>query len=638
MIGFKDQDKLIEEITIGVLHTDYPTCWNVVIPPGFGEDRFCKQLLDSLAGYDPSPMVALLSSDSIRNPDEYINALHREWAKTGPIPSCDLASDVGTRLNRLLDSLPKGQIAVQILSRFHKILDCLDQWILSTLRTAEQAYRIRTVTISPVPYDELKERWARDHILITSDYGDTHTGREVVPLGVEEVKGLLDGRGISDHVIECICKLTGAYPEPFTAAMKEWLRKETRSFGPVDLRLAADTAEGRLSRFVKWLDRPDESRYRDYVINLYHGYEPEDARYNLTFHPWEETLLDADGLRADCLGRAAVRHAIQEAVEAGRQQELPDLAFNRAKLMYKRRQYLPAWEILSNTRTGTSNPTVALLRVHSKVMADLYAGNEVVIGADTNWDELKRSLADAKHVLATHSSSVRSPERVQHRYDELESVANSISDAEKVSNRFVDVLAGLVHGTDVSVDRKAACLLLLLQYEIGKTNPGNSVACQLILPLPEQVLRIWAFWALGINYYSAPSNLAHIWDKADTHWPHHGSLRRPEEGKEFPSFEAFAYFAQALFLTNKSEYHSLVFEADFEALARCIGTYQSVRMGHAHAMCVCNRKVRRKYFELVDRWLGFLIAACPDRVSRAELLSLVEPLPVIERDGSARYG
>jgi len=145
MIGFKDQDKLIEEITIGVLHPDYPTCWNVVIPPGFGEDRFCKQLLDSLAGYDPSPMVALLSSDSIRNPDEYINALHREWAKTGPIPSCDLASDVGTRLNRLLDSLPKGQIAVQILSRFHKILDCLDQWILSTLRTAEQAYRIRTV-------------------------------------------------------------------------------------------------------------------------------------------------------------------------------------------------------------------------------------------------------------------------------------------------------------------------------------------------------------------------------------------------------------------------------------------------------------------------------------------------------------
>jgi hypothetical protein len=636
MIGFKDQDKLVEEITAGVLHPDYPTCWNVVIPPGFGEDVFCRQLVDKLTGHDAFPMVALLSSDSVRNPNEYIDALHRQWARTGLLPSCDAAPDVGTRLNRLLDSLPNGRVAVQVLSRFHKVLDCLDQWILSTLRTAEQACRIRTVTISPVPYDELKERWVRDHILITSDYGDTHTGRETVPLGMEEITQLFNGRDISNHVLECVYKLTGGYPEPFTAVMEDWLRKETRSFGPVDLNLAAAIAERRLVRFVKWLDRPGESRYRDYVVNLYQGYEPEKSYYNLTFHPWRQALIDEDGLRAVCVGRAAVRRAVQEAVEEGRQHELPDLACNRAALMYKRKQYRPALEILRNTRVGTPSPALDFLRAHSKVMVDLYAGNEAVVAVDTHWRELKRSLVEAKRVLATHWSAIRSPERVKCRYDELESMADSISNAEKVSNRVVDVLAGLIPGTNVPVDGKAACLLLLLQYEIGKTIPGNTFACQLILPLPEQIFRIWAFWALGINYYHAPSDLAHIWDTVEAHWPH-DSLRRPEEGKEFSSFEAFAYFALALFLTKKSEHPDLIFEGDFDALASCIGTYQSVRMGSAHAMCICDGKVRRKYFQLVDRWLEFLTFACPGGVSRVELLSIVEPLPVIEHDGSATW-
>ena len=49
-----------------------------------------------------------------------------------------------------------------------------------------------------------------------------------------------------------------------------------------------------------------------------------------------------------------------------------------------------------------------------------------------------------------------------------------------------------------------AALLLVSQRETTKSISGNTTACLVALPLPEQIFRVLAFWALGLNYYQAP--------------------------------------------------------------------------------------------------------------------------------------
>ena len=51
----------------------------------------------------------------------------------------------------------------------------LDDWVLGLMRDVEGDGKLRTVTITPMPYDVLKARWrCRGHFFCTSDYGDNH--------------------------------------------------------------------------------------------------------------------------------------------------------------------------------------------------------------------------------------------------------------------------------------------------------------------------------------------------------------------------------------------------------------------------------------------------------------------------------
>ena len=74
-------------------------------------------------------------------------------------------------------------------------------------------------------------------------------------------------------------------------------------------------------------------------------------------------------------------------------------------------------------------------------------------------------------------------------------------------------------------------------------------------------------------------------------------------------------------------------EPDFQSLDRTQSILEG-RNDSAHALSMTNSKFRLKYFDLIDRWLGSLFHACPERVSREELLAIIEPLPIVDEDGS----
>src|SRR5437867_5152327 len=161
MIGVRNQDKLVEEVVADLLHPSYPTSVNLIVPPGFGEDKLGGQVAARLRKHSLNPVLAVLSSDEVQGVDMYVRELHRQWSEGVQIPGLAQEETAEAFLRRLLGSLPTTRPTVQILKRFHKILDSLESWVLGLLRRYEHNHKLHTVTISPYSYEELKKRWRR---------------------------------------------------------------------------------------------------------------------------------------------------------------------------------------------------------------------------------------------------------------------------------------------------------------------------------------------------------------------------------------------------------------------------------------------------------------------------------------------
>lgn len=628
MIGFKRQNALLKEVTASVLDPDNPTCWNIVIPPGFGEDEFCNTLVSDLSSHFSQPLVALLCADEIKDPEDYVQKLYNKWQQ-GKDVSIEPTKAVPKSIGEITKTIPPARVGVQILSRFHKFLHRLDVSILGTLRSEEHAHHLRTVTISPVPYYELKKIWDRERLLINSDYGDTHTVWQVEPLTLNEVKHLLRDKEYPEAIIEFVYGLTGGCPEPFSAVMKSWKIRGKPSFDEKEMARAREIATNGLIRFVNWLDRPyGGSRFRDLVVDLYQRCNAEQASVRLACHPWRNILLESDELRAECIGEAAISLMTREALQKSEEQKMFISVITRTKAMYARRQYSVVLKLLDINRLRLSAYPFDIIGAHAKIMSDLYGCEGSRIGIDTNWLEVKRSVEKARKILKKHVEKIGKSEALELRYEELETLAESIIKAQKVNPRIVDVLAGILDVPTECSNYKAAAALLLLQYEASRAMPGHSSACQSATALPEQIFRIWAFWALKLSFYEVPVDQDDIWEDVKRAWPHE-SLEQSETGKSFFSFEVFAYFSVAL-LSKIQPTNNMSIADDFKSLSKDLGTFGPVRRDHAHAVCVGNARRRKKFFEMIDRWLDCMIAACPEVISREQLLGIVDPIPLVE--------
>src|SRR5215813_11486537 len=254
MIGVRNQENLIEEVVAGLVHSDYPTSWNLVVPPGFGEDGLGDQIAARVREHSSNPVLAILSSDEVQGVDMYARELHRQWSETIQVPGPAQGEATEAFLRRLLSSLPTERPAIQVLKRFHKVLDSLESWVLGLLRGYERNHRLLTVTISPYSYEELKKRWRRlGHLLTASNYGDTHSVYSVELLSPSDILDICRANGIPDHISQYALDLTGGYPEPFNELIAFWMRMQKPPLQP-DVKIKfRKAAEQHLRRFVEWL-------------------------------------------------------------------------------------------------------------------------------------------------------------------------------------------------------------------------------------------------------------------------------------------------------------------------------------------------------------------------------------------------
>jgi len=631
MLGVRQENELVERLVRGLMHPECPVSYNLVIPPGFGEDRLAEHVARKLKSHPDRPLVAILSADQIRNVESYASELVAQWNACGAglPPASPITS--ANRITQFFDLIPRGRPAIQILTRFHRILDVFDASFLGDLRDRERASLIRSVCISPHGYDELRQRWRkRGHFFCNSDYGWSHHVELVEPVELEDAVAAAGKLNVPEHVAKMVSGWTGNYPEPFESVVNLWIRQDRpKPTAGTQAELRREARKS-LRRFVKWIDPGESSLYRDAVLSLEVDPNEHEAVLRLTQHPWKGVLMKNGRIRANQLASAVVAEYMQPSGTDNHHRVGDAELWTKGAALYRGWKFALAQNLLAMRFEAGAVPNyLAVLYLHAQVMAEIYGGEAEAPMTDCSWEAACAALRKALGQVVELRLEEEQEKRLKERYEELLRICTTVQKARGTNARVVDVLLGL-RGSNGGHDRRIAVTLLAAHLAYDNRIAGDTLACQAALPLLEQLFRAWAFVALGLNYYAAPAGLDEVWERIAPFFD--GDIRRPKPETEFTSFESFAYFALVLHEYRLPEQKDLRPEADCKALERSLGVLE-MRRDLAHALSVVNPKLRQNFFEISERWLKCLFRCDPTLGSREELLMAIEPLQLINPEG-----
>jgi len=622
MIRFKNEDSLLSEIASDLTDTEYGTNWNVVIPPGVGEDIFVDRLLQELQSKHPTVPLAVLSPDTIPTAQGYVRALHRQWTAFLDLPRLSENPRSDELFDELMSLLPSGHLAIQVIKRFHKVVNLMDFWVLGKMRDAEREKRFRTFTCTPVSIEELKARWDDDHNLTVSDYGQNLTSQNAEIQDLDNVLASTESV-LPPHLVKYVYEISGGFPAIFEVAISRWRRLGCPPLTPVTRDQLRQVSIASLDRFIRWLDTKHSSRYRDSVIDIHQGFDAESSAMILEYHPWKNFLLDGEGLRSESVGDAAVGAAVFSKIRKGSPQLIAAEGEQRAKAFYRRSKFVNAAEILDELQQSfTLRPDLIAFLSCSKVMASLLHGS--VASEDTDWHSVFQECEQAGNVINPIASDIVESDFLKERLLQLKEVAADFTKASShQDSRLVDILCGLRKGNVINC--RGGLLLLTTKYESSVIIAGNASALQTALSLPEQVFRVLVFWSLGINYYSAPAGMEDSWDTAIANWPEaRGTLISTPPGEQFTSLLAFAYLASAEWKKRGFEFEL----SDFRKTESVFTKLENLRNPKAHSYVKSDKKARKWFFDTAKYWLERATICCPDSCTRDSLLAIVAPLPI----------
>ena len=614
-LGVRDQEALVDAIVDRVLHPEHPRSCNLIVPPGFGDHGLARRIrnrLEERAGPVGVP-VAYVPIDGLRDVLEYVRGMHEGWGRTVQLRDLDQAPRDEWALNRLVSWLPAGRPGVQVLPRFHVLVEILGQHMLGRLRELEQDGSILTVTITPLPYLHLKRRQQSrsGEILTVSDYpSPSHVEFVASPRPAPEAVAHAIGRGITPRVAGHLAELTGGYPDPFDALLAWWEDQRRPDLRPEVRKRLLDEAIRHLGRFVEWLDFGLEA-CRELIVRIDRGIEVSEAAWTLSKHPWAELLLDGERLRSAAPGAAVRESLLADAIAAGRERPHREATLAHAERLYWDRDYAAAARLLGGVPLGNDLRS-EFLRRNAELMAALFPG-DVATALEADWRAVARLAGDCCRRLHEVGAAVHEPELLAERYERLAQVAKAIVQVGE-RTRVVDVLAGL-SGPDRAKPRIAA-FLLVSHREALDAVATPWLAWQVGLSLPEQCARVWALSALGLNYYRAPDYDEALHQAASSVWA--GRSPRLPSSRPSPGISSGPFRSSSV----------TAWRGSGSGGRRDRRGGRPVRAGSGfvrHPERPCSRpdahadSAREQLLDLIDRWLACLLPHSPDSCTRGEL-------------------
>ena len=213
---------------------------------------------------------------------------------------------------------------------------------------------------------------------------------------------------------------------------------------------------------------------------------------------------DGDELRAEAVGLSARGKVTSECHCGGASPEPRyKLYYGPSRLPLSSPPIRRTQKLLDEVPASPSDMSTEILRMHSAIMSNLYQSDGESIGTEANWAAVVDRDQRAQKSLHDRLGDTDTAAILLDRYISLERSCGPghrrhFTPRRHGRSEIVDILAGLDRPADSKP--QVAALILISQREALCLIAGNTTACLLGLPLPEQIFRVWAFWALGLNY------------------------------------------------------------------------------------------------------------------------------------------
>ncbi len=375
-IGGHNEEQLIVKVIEALCDPSSRASWTLVVPPGFGEtyvpNEIKRRLEDAPA---PKPRVALIPADRIQRKADWLARLWEQWHDRPDLDVPEVFPSETAGLGDVLTHYRDNRKKIQIISRFHRILDWVDETILQDMRDAEQAHKIQTVVVSMYPLHWIKNQWRKKgRALLASDYGVEHSLREMEALTTAELIQQFrvhEQQAIPPDIIRQVIGWTGGYPELMHAVLKEWVDRNGSELSvPLRQRLFRTAIEN-ARRMADAIDSDADSKFRDLVVDMHLHADTDTTREKLRrVHPWGCVLLDEVGLRADAVGEACLELAMQDALRASAADDPLTSHYANCLSMYRKRQYEQASALLGEQSSPSDPLPLQLLQHHARIMRD----------------------------------------------------------------------------------------------------------------------------------------------------------------------------------------------------------------------------------------------------------------------------
>ncbi|MEI6065145.1 MAG: hypothetical protein WCQ26_11175 [Pseudanabaena sp. ELA748] len=626
-VTFRNRQDVVADLVNSLMDEDALPSWNLQIPPGFGGGEVAHELGRRLDEHQDKPFVAVISAEGLTSPRDLVVRLHSQWSRRDIFQCPAHHDDPEVFLSRLLDACPINRRRIQIVMDFEKILGRLDENILVALRGAEQAGRLQTVTVSMYPYRWIKRAWKREgKMLHASKYGDTHWGRDTAigPCSVEELTA--SPSSVPKHVLQFVHTWTGGCPGPFNAVMREWQSMAKADFTNATKLALYEVAVKGFADLAQYLEPDGEDRFRKLVVDLHTRIETTQSYHDIKhYHPWARVILDEKGLSADAFGEAVIQASIERAFLNDSQESEMHAVLRRGTDFYNKGQYDIAQKLLCSIAPTQVSAAYNMTRLHATIMNGLCQGPFGLPCVDSDWKGVLMPIEEARTVAGKVFQDRRRLELLKEQYDAMSTLASTLLALLKDGvRRAVDHLAGL---TGDVPQRDKAFMLVVLQVEAARGLRGNSFACKAAMELPEQLIRLWAWWCLDVSYYSAPHIEHDLWHAARAICDNQvvGDAP-PAEGTPFRGIAEFECFLKSFFEKQQPCETSSPWPDDGD-LARDCSVFQ-IRNDPAHAVSVLNAGLRGQLFICIDRWVCVLEKDSRLGLSKGRALDLFSRLPL----------
>ncbi len=625
--SLRNNKELIAKLCDTLAATRHQRSCDLIVPPGFDEVGMAEGVLAGLRATRPEALIAECAIDEVADATSFVQRLAEAWDLAGSDRAPDtMAPD--QRLPRLFSLLPMDRPAILVLRRFHKLLDALPAWLLGALRTAEQQGRIRTLVLSPVSTQEMKQRWlSQGHPLVVSNYGDTHIRHVAGLIHPDDLTSLTTAFDLPQHFADYALHTSGGYPELFAAMARSWHDQgKPQSLNASVKKQLNQAIETLCKSFCNKLDPEGSERiFGSHVANLYTGTDTDEAVDILQRHEWRDILLSGNNLRCKKIGETSI-HLMIEQTRKNLGHSNRHAFYEKAQDLYRNRLYSAVSRLLEGLAAGDKR--LDLLLSHALIMEALCPHHGDYASIDSNWGLIPPLVRKAKK-QASDCPSLDSDlrDRLTERYDNLAKYAQLIS-KNKNETRPIDRLSIAVAQNRGREDL-ALCTVLLLQLhaQSARSRSDTNEAVQLAMALPEQLFRVWALWELDLNYYASPPGYT-LSDESRKQLSSPeiqlAPVRTDPSPTPFPSFKVFYLYCrdQAVALGRAEPFAE--WKNDLQLMT-------NFRNDRAHAVTSATQSHNKQFLDLLDRWLSHTHHAAPlfvQRMTQAEILNIVQPLPV----------